>query len=511
MNRLLSEGADLDFSDEVGLTALHYAVLGDSDEAIEVLVKEGCDINAESTYFGTALHLAVANCKTAIVRQLLAHKGTNINVRGRLVGTVLHCAALAGSTQLWQPTDRLEAQIDVIRLLLQANSSLLTVHCMAVPRVIGALIGAHWQWKELRYATKKTQPVEWAYECLPLHLAVLRGNVSIVELLHPARLGLHGRAEMECERWTMRDLKHTEIFDQSTYSSDISLLMLAASTQKPQVLKIFLPQSARSRPHDEDRTISALVSDPVESSASNCISRCDSQGCNALHHAVTINDYTYHHRLSPDRPNSAEERACIRMLHDVNMQSQADFDSENSSRRNHLLDTKDSKGRTPLHMAATLACAEELFDCGADINSRDQNGMTPAMYAAKSQKQEICDFLLLRAEDRDKRQHKAQGLVWAPSNALQSHRLECEKAAKSVKPTMSPHIPEIVVEGQHDFDSISDIGPNFGVPASAPIIKSHMKTGSMSSLRSMFSSKSRTPSPSSGRWFRDMFKAQKRT
>ena len=94
MSNRLENGASKDFSDDDGLTALHYAALGGFTDVVEDLVVAGFNINALSVDYGTALCLACLRNHTATVSLLLKHDA-HVELVGRRVGTPLHCAGSA--------------------------------------------------------------------------------------------------------------------------------------------------------------------------------------------------------------------------------------------------------------------------------------------------------------------------------------------------------------------------------------------------------------------------------
>ena len=68
---LLSLGADLDFRDQYGLTALHHAVVSGFEEAVELLLQLGAEVDASSAGFGTPLSIAVLRGRVNLIDLLL--------------------------------------------------------------------------------------------------------------------------------------------------------------------------------------------------------------------------------------------------------------------------------------------------------------------------------------------------------------------------------------------------------------------------------------------------------
>lgn len=68
---LIRLGAEIDHSDDQGLTALHHAVLSGFEDCVKELVKVGTDLNAVTAFEETPLNLAAQKKREHIVRILL--------------------------------------------------------------------------------------------------------------------------------------------------------------------------------------------------------------------------------------------------------------------------------------------------------------------------------------------------------------------------------------------------------------------------------------------------------
>ncbi|KXT02375.1 hypothetical protein AC578_210 [Pseudocercospora eumusae] len=236
LKRCLSEGADIDHSDDIGLTALHYAVIGASVPAAKALMKGGCDVNAASFRVGTALHLAVVNQELALVQLLLAH--SDLEATSPLVGTVLHCAAMSRPKHSDAQTD---AKRRIYEILLSARPGLVDIRCEVVPRVIAMMDGDRYLYKQLKaYFMNPSgfgvDRVHVVYKCLPLHMALISGDQPGLSLLLRAR---PTSACEICSRRTTDSLNDTSSAPKggSQITTDITPLMLAAATGNPRVVR----------------------------------------------------------------------------------------------------------------------------------------------------------------------------------------------------------------------------------------------------------------------------------
>ena len=78
--KLIAEGADINLTDSIGSTPLHYAASSGNKQVAELLIAKGAEINVKSDYgHFTPLWMAAAGGKKAVVELLIA-KGANPNM-----------------------------------------------------------------------------------------------------------------------------------------------------------------------------------------------------------------------------------------------------------------------------------------------------------------------------------------------------------------------------------------------------------------------------------------------
>jgi len=96
---ILENGMDINSTDDVGSTVLHYAVSGDGSEVAKYLVSNGAEVNSLDDYQNSPLHLAAyeGNIKSAA---LLIKNGAHLNLLNEENETPLHLAAEEGYEEM---------------------------------------------------------------------------------------------------------------------------------------------------------------------------------------------------------------------------------------------------------------------------------------------------------------------------------------------------------------------------------------------------------------------------
>ena len=93
----ISQGADVNSSDENGNTPLHWAARWNTSPAtVRLLLDSGAKVDSADGEGLTPLHVAAAWSKTPEVMELMLAEVEDVNVRGKYGETPLHAAALYG-------------------------------------------------------------------------------------------------------------------------------------------------------------------------------------------------------------------------------------------------------------------------------------------------------------------------------------------------------------------------------------------------------------------------------
>ncbi|EGD83411.1 hypothetical protein PTSG_04018 [Salpingoeca rosetta] len=87
----VDDGADVNFADEKGRTALHFAAAAGRDTFVQFLISQGADPNKQDSNGNTALHLAACTNNIKVITALV-DGGCDINMRDGKGRTPIHFA-----------------------------------------------------------------------------------------------------------------------------------------------------------------------------------------------------------------------------------------------------------------------------------------------------------------------------------------------------------------------------------------------------------------------------------
>jgi ankyrin repeat protein len=96
VDRLLEIGVDINAQTEYYGTALHVGANEGHQAVVQLPIDAGADVKAQTAFHGTALHVAAGQGHQAIVRSLI-DAGADVNARGGHFDYALHAAAYKGN------------------------------------------------------------------------------------------------------------------------------------------------------------------------------------------------------------------------------------------------------------------------------------------------------------------------------------------------------------------------------------------------------------------------------
>lgn len=165
--------------DGTGSTPLNLAVARGHTKVVELLVKEGANINARNAYHGDALQVAACNGHEDIVKLLLS-KGAVVNAKSGNFGNALQAAAFRGHQQ-------------VVKLLLHEGAEVNTQGGQYMNALQAASFKGHKQIVELLF-DNGAEVNPQGDDSNVLQSAVQEGHDQIVELLldKGAKVGAQG-------------------------------------------------------------------------------------------------------------------------------------------------------------------------------------------------------------------------------------------------------------------------------------------------------------------------------
>lgn len=175
---VLGAGADVDGTDELGITPLLYAAEHGHDRIVEILLQEGADIEAKWEGW-TPLSAAASNGHKDVVERLLAG-GALTNLQGMVGGKdEIHVAPMFVASQNGHADvveSLLSAGADVNVTLAYGNSPLHTAAFHGQTEIVEILIAAGAEVDGIIVSGKHQGTT-------PLHYAALMGNNDSLEVL----------------------------------------------------------------------------------------------------------------------------------------------------------------------------------------------------------------------------------------------------------------------------------------------------------------------------------------
>ncbi|MBN2315462.1 MAG: ankyrin repeat domain-containing protein [Sedimentisphaerales bacterium] len=346
---------------EVSSTPLYYACDSNSITSVQLLVKEGADVNAGKW---PPLCQALYRRNTAIAKFLIDH-GANVNYPAD-----------------WGPLHEASVyDIDMVKVLLAKGAN-----------------------------------INGGY-CPPLHTAVMKGPKDIVELLIQQGADINAKDKWGCTPlyWSINN----KVFPSDNDNPPIdSLHLLIANGADVNIEygdgETALLLAAKAGQTDTVRLL-------LEAGAN--INAKDDRGQNALHVMLDIrNASNNRYRLSKDTLELLLAKGADVNAKDNDGRTPLHLAAESADREivALLLDKgadinakEDKSGFTALHYAARLGkrnIAELLIARGADIHANDKQGHTP-LYVAANHDYEVAELLINKGADGSIQTESGQTLL----------------------------------------------------------------------------------------------------
>lgn len=214
----------LDYRDEVGLTALHWASFRGHADIVQILWKAGADINAGSRMLGTPLCAGALNGELDVVRLLLGWRVV-CNIGNGMLGSPMHAACFSGD-------------VAVVQLLLIAFPSLINKKVTVCFDAFSQIFNG------LDYEKGKTHTIR----SQPLYIAAWRGKRNVVKLLIENGAAIDAMGREDSCKIDRQPAFNGEVLDQT--SENITALMIAIYREHFKTVKELLNQRANPNIRD---------------------------------------------------------------------------------------------------------------------------------------------------------------------------------------------------------------------------------------------------------------------
>ncbi|XP_049764441.1 serine/threonine-protein phosphatase 6 regulatory ankyrin repeat subunit B-like isoform X4 [Schistocerca cancellata] len=476
---LIDSGADVNFKDDHGCTALHRAVGDMRCEVLEMLLDAGADPNIVDDCGVSSLH--ILSDRRADVRDItkfaerLLQAGASVNVADHNGRTPLHYATKRGDSKHVKILLNAGANVNAMDVN-GATPLLITDKCHFI-QIIKLLVGAG-----------ANVNLKGVHGCSPLQKAVDNRNFEALEVLLDA--GADPNIVDECgvsllnivssRPANTKDVpKFAERLLQAGANvnlkdhNGITPLHCAAKTGNCKLIKILLSAGADVNSMDVNGATPLLMTSKhcytqaaqllLDAGANLTASDkdgqqiihkasqfgdttaidylvekwpstwgCDSHGNTVLHFAarsrrnrlISIAHILKRNLVSVDERNLEGQTALAMLVERGSKLHSTHGEVEILLTEGASPTTKDNNGKMPLHTAASVGdvkVVEALVAAGADVTLKDVTGRTPLHWAAKAHSVEGLELLLKKAASIDEQDNDGQTplmLAVGSSNAV---------------------------------------------------------------------------------------------
>jgi len=172
----LSQGFDINSTNNENEGLLHYAAFGTNIELIERLINNGVDVNAKSTKNVVPLHYAALGCQLEVVTYLL-NSGADVNIADDEGETPLH-EAMIGAFR-----DTTNSAIEIVKLLVEHGADINKQTTQGTTPIFWAIYGDKPDLMEYLLSVGADINLSNSNGLSPLHESITRGKAEYVVML----------------------------------------------------------------------------------------------------------------------------------------------------------------------------------------------------------------------------------------------------------------------------------------------------------------------------------------